>query len=61
MSGDPFRDAIHQAMAVAFMAAAVWAVASLVLGLVIGRWIATPEQVDECPCGLCVQAREFWE
>ena len=41
--------------------AAVWAVASLVLGLVIGRWIATPEQVDECPCGSCVLGREVGE
>ena len=48
-------------MRLVLIAAAVWAVASLVLGLVIGRWIATPEQVDECPCGSCVLAREVGE
>jgi len=41
--------------------AAVWAAASMVLGLVIGRWIATPEQVDECQCGSCVLGREVGE
>jgi uncharacterized protein YneF (UPF0154 family) len=43
------------------VAIALWAAASLVLGLVIGRWIATPEQLDECPCGSCVLAREVGE
>ena len=48
-------------MTLILVAAAVWAAASLVLGLVIGRWIATSEQVGECPCGSCVLGREVGE
>ena len=48
-------------MRLVLVAAAVWAVASLVLGLVIGRWIAKLEQVDECPCWWCALAREVEE
>ena len=48
-------------MRLVLVAIALWAAASLVLGLVIGRWIATPEQLDECPCGSCVLAREVGE
>lgn len=37
--------------------AAVWAAASLVLGVV--KWLARPD--DECPCGSCALAREVGE
>jgi hypothetical protein len=43
------------------VAAAIWVAASFVLGVVIGKWIATAEQVDECPCGSCALAREVGE
>ena len=48
-------------MTAVLIGAAVWAVASLVLGVVVGRWITTPECVDECPCGSCALAREVGE
>lgn len=48
-------------MKLILVAAAVWVVASLVLGVVIGRWIAGPTEVDECPCGSCALAREVGE
>jgi hypothetical protein len=41
------------------VAIALWAVASLVLGIVVGKWIAGPD--DECPCGSCALAREVGE
>jgi hypothetical protein len=43
------------------VAIALWAVASLVLGIVVGKWIAGPTEVDECPCGSCALAREVGE
>jgi hypothetical protein len=43
------------------VAAVVWVAASFLLGIVIGKWIAGPESVDECPCGSCVLAREVGE
>ena len=46
---------------VVLVAAAVWAMGSLLLGVVIGKWIAGPESVDECPCGSCALAREVGE
>ena len=44
-------------MRLILVAAAIWAVASLVLVAV--KWAARPD--DECPCGSCVLAREVGE
>ena len=46
-------------MRLVLVAAAVWVAASFLLGIVIGKWIAGPD--DECPCGSCVLAREVEE
>ena len=48
-------------MTLVLVAIALWAVASLVLGIVIGKWIAGPTEVDECLCGSCALAREVGE
>jgi hypothetical protein len=46
---------------VILIGAVVWVAASFLLGIVVGKWIAGPESVDECPCGSCALAREVGE